>query len=73
MSDDKLVCSVQRPSREERAEVLRFFRFYARCKLCSISSCAARVATRARAGAKPPRQSHAHVRCRAVERLAVPF
>ena len=32
MSDDKLVCSVQRPSREERAEVLRFFRFYARCK-----------------------------------------
>ena len=32
MSDDKLVCSAQRPSREECAEVLRFFHFYARCK-----------------------------------------
>ena len=32
MSDDKLVCSAQRPSREECAHVLRFFHFYARCK-----------------------------------------
>ena len=31
MSDD-LVCSAQRPSREECADVLRFFHFYARCK-----------------------------------------
>ena len=32
MADDKLVCSVARPSRAECAEVLRFFHFYARCK-----------------------------------------
>ena len=32
MSDDKLVCSIRRPSSEECAEVLRFFHFYARCK-----------------------------------------
>ena len=32
MSDDKLVCSLQRPSREECSEVLRFFHFYAKCK-----------------------------------------
>ena len=32
MADDKLVCSVDRPSRAECAEVLRFFHFYARCK-----------------------------------------
>ena len=32
MSDDKLVCSAQRPSREECEQVLRFFHFYARCK-----------------------------------------
>ena len=32
MSDDKLVCSARRPSREERRRVLRFFRFYAKCK-----------------------------------------
>ena len=32
MSDDKLVCSSQRPSEAECREVLRFFHFYARCK-----------------------------------------
>ena len=32
MSDDKLVCSSQRPSDAECREVLRFFHFYARCK-----------------------------------------
>lgn len=32
MSDDKLVCSTTRPSRIECERVLRFFRFYARCK-----------------------------------------
>jgi len=32
MADDKLVCSIHRPSREECAQVLRFFHFYARCK-----------------------------------------
>ena len=32
MSDDKLVCSSQRPSDAECREVLRFFNFYARCK-----------------------------------------
>jgi inorganic pyrophosphatase len=32
LCDDKLVCSEQRPSRSERDAVLRFFRFYAKCK-----------------------------------------
>ena len=32
MSDDKLVCSEHPPSADECREVLRFFRFYARCK-----------------------------------------
>jgi inorganic pyrophosphatase len=32
MSDDKLICSHQPPSPGEIAAVLRFFRFYARCK-----------------------------------------
>jgi inorganic pyrophosphatase len=32
MSDDKLICSAQRPSPAEIGAVLRFFRFYARCK-----------------------------------------
>ena len=32
MSDDKLVCSDQRPSDAECREVLRFFQFYAKCK-----------------------------------------
>jgi inorganic pyrophosphatase len=32
MSDDKLVCSVHRPSAAECRNVLRFFRFYAKCK-----------------------------------------
>jgi inorganic pyrophosphatase len=32
MTDDKLVCSNQRPSALQRRRVLRFFRFYARCK-----------------------------------------
>lgn len=32
MADDKLVCSVYPPSLAQQAWVLRFFRFYARCK-----------------------------------------
>jgi inorganic pyrophosphatase len=32
MSDDKLICSARRPSPAEIDAVLRFFRFYARCK-----------------------------------------
>lgn len=32
MVDDKLICSHHRPSPAEIAAVLRFFRFYARCK-----------------------------------------
>jgi inorganic pyrophosphatase len=32
MSDDKLVCSDRAPTESERHNVLRFFRFYARCK-----------------------------------------
>jgi inorganic pyrophosphatase len=32
MSDDKLVCSSHRPTPAERQRVLRFFRFYAKCK-----------------------------------------
>lgn len=32
MCDDKLICAAQRPSRAEIEQVLRFFRFYARCK-----------------------------------------
>lgn len=32
MSDDKLICSDQPLSPSERRKVLRFFRFYARCK-----------------------------------------
>lgn len=32
MSDDKLVCSAWPPSAAERRNVLRFFRFYAKCK-----------------------------------------
>jgi inorganic pyrophosphatase len=32
MADDKLVCSVGRPSAEEMDAVLRFFHFYAKCK-----------------------------------------
>jgi len=32
MSDDKLICSERAPSPQERDRVLRFFRFYARCK-----------------------------------------
>jgi inorganic pyrophosphatase len=32
MTDDKLVCSLQRPTRSQCERVLRFFRFYARCK-----------------------------------------
>ncbi|MEP6656285.1 MAG: inorganic diphosphatase [Betaproteobacteria bacterium] len=32
MTDDKLVCSHRPPSLSERRNVLRFFRFYARCK-----------------------------------------
>ena len=32
MSDDKLICSERRPSPAEIDAVLRFFRFYARCK-----------------------------------------
>ena len=32
MMDDKLICSEKPPSPSERLRVLRFFRFYARCK-----------------------------------------
>ena len=32
MADDKLICSSHAPSPAERQSVLRFFRFYARCK-----------------------------------------
>lgn len=32
MSDDKLICSAQAPSPAQIDRVLRFFRFYARCK-----------------------------------------
>ena len=32
MTDDKLICSERRPSLSECENVLRFFRFYARCK-----------------------------------------
>jgi inorganic pyrophosphatase len=32
MSDDKLVCNTYPPSDAEKQHVLRFFRFYARCK-----------------------------------------
>jgi len=32
MTDDKLVCSDMRPSASQRRRVLRFFRFYAKCK-----------------------------------------
>ena len=32
MSDDKLICCDHRPSRAEIRNVLRFFRFYAKCK-----------------------------------------
>ena len=32
MSDDKLICGARPPSARERRRVLRFFRFYARCK-----------------------------------------
>lgn len=32
MSDDKLICSAFRPSRDDIDGVLRFFHFYARCK-----------------------------------------
>jgi inorganic pyrophosphatase len=32
LCDDKLICSEYRPSRSEIDRVLRFFRFYARCK-----------------------------------------
>ena len=32
MSDDKLICSETPPTPAERARVLRFFHFYARCK-----------------------------------------
>lgn len=32
MSDDKLICSAHPPSPAERANVLRFFHFYAKCK-----------------------------------------
>jgi inorganic pyrophosphatase len=32
MSDDKLICSALEPSAAEVERVLRFFRFYARCK-----------------------------------------
>jgi len=32
LSDDKLICSEYRPSREDIDRVLRFFHFYARCK-----------------------------------------
>ncbi len=31
-SDDKLICAVREPTKAQRAAVLRFFRFYARCK-----------------------------------------
>ena len=32
MTDDKLICSDRPPSLHERQNVLRFFRFYAKCK-----------------------------------------
>jgi len=32
MSDDKLVCSLARPTDSQYGSVLRFFHFYARCK-----------------------------------------
>jgi inorganic pyrophosphatase len=32
MSDDKLICSDRPVTADERERVLRFFRFYARCK-----------------------------------------
>ncbi len=32
MTDDKLICGDYSPSAAEREEVLRFFRFYAKCK-----------------------------------------
>ena len=32
MTDDKLVCSDMAPSASQRRRVLRFFRFYAKCK-----------------------------------------
>jgi inorganic pyrophosphatase len=32
MADDKLVCSTYRPSDADKRRVLRFFRFYAKCK-----------------------------------------
>ena len=33
LSDDKLICSVDRPSERECIDVLRFFSFYAKCKM----------------------------------------
>jgi len=33
MTDDKLVCSERPPNRSERERILRFFRFYANCKV----------------------------------------
>lgn len=32
MKDDKLICSHHAPDAQERAAILRFFRFYAKCK-----------------------------------------
>jgi len=32
MTDDKLICSSRAPDASERRRILRFFRFYARCK-----------------------------------------
>ncbi len=32
ISDDKLICSANPLTDDERARVIRFFRFYARCK-----------------------------------------
>lgn len=40
MTDDKLICSDRPPSLPERQNVLRFFRFYAKCKgLLNIWRC----------------------------------
>jgi inorganic pyrophosphatase len=32
LADDKLICSAEPPTRAERDAVVRFFRFYAKCK-----------------------------------------
>jgi len=77
MADDKLVCGAHPLTPAEKAFVLRFFRFYAKCKGMLNFVRGHPGATCAKAGAPPrrplPGPSHGQVRGKAAGRLLTGF